>query len=119
MKRLVPILFLALLTACSNEPELPIKPGAYRFQHKFAEHPSMPSIGVAVVIEGRRIRVVNELGTSVFPKGILAEGILLWHPGSRQWIIGESQSDREAVDVGGCSDGPEVIDLVGKVYWTC
>lgn len=79
----------------------------------------MPSIKVAVMIDGRRVKVVNEQATDVFPKGILAEGILLWHPGSGQWIIGKSEDDREAVDVGGCSDGPEVIDLASKVYWTC
>lgn len=79
----------------------------------------MSSIDVTVTIDGRRIKVVNERATSVFPEGILTEGTLYWHPGSRQWIIVESQSDREATEVGGCSDGPEVVDLVGKIYWTC
>ena len=119
MKRLVPILFLVMLAACVREPELPIGSGTYQFKHKFAEHPSMPSIDVTVTIEGRQIKVVNERETSVFPEGIIAEGVLYWHPGSRQWIIGDSQSDREAAEVGGCSDGPEVVDLIGRVYWTC
>ena len=112
-------MLLVLLAACSSEPELPIESGTYRFQHKFAEHPSMPSIEVTVVIDGRRVKIVNEQATDVFPKGTLAKGILLWHPDSRQWIIGKNKADREVSDVGGCSDGPEVIDLTDKVYWTC
>ena len=27
--------------------------------------------------------------------------------------------DAGADEVGGCSDGPTVIDLVARIYWTC
>ena len=43
----------------------------------------------------------------------------MWHPASKRWIIGEKPSDRSLQEVGGCSDGPEVVDLVRKIYWTC
>jgi hypothetical protein len=116
-------LFLALLTslagsdASSQRPSLPS--GLYVFEHRFAEHPDMASIELSVRIDGSHIVVVNAETSDVFPKGILAEGTLMWHEASGKWIIGDSQEDRFAKDVGGCSDGPEVVDLRKKIYWTC
>ena len=43
----------------------------------------------------------------------------MWHAASQQWIIGHEASDKSVSDVGGCSNGPETVDLVNKVYWTC
>ncbi len=111
-------LFVSCLAAAST-PRQPIASGQYTFRHKFAEHPSIPSISVTVKINGRRIVVINESPPAVFPKGILASGTLMWHPGSQQWIIGHKKSDASLRDVGGCSDGPEVVDLQKKIYWTC
>ena len=54
-----------------------------------------------------------------FSRGVIAEGELTWHARSRQWIIGVESADKDADEVGGCSDGPEVVDLVARVYWTC
>lgn len=119
MKRLAVAMFAVCVSACSKEPTPPIASGVYQFQHKFAEHPSMPSIEVKVIVESRRIKIVNEQATDVFPGGILADGEILWHAGSKQWIIGKNESDKDAAEVGGCSDGPEVIDLANKIYWTC
>lgn len=54
-----------------------------------------------------------------FPKGTIAEGTLMWHPKTKEWIIGLEAGDRDAVEVGGCSDGPEVVDLKKRIFWTC
>lgn len=112
---------MALASALSapSAPTIPLASGCHAFQHRFAEHPAIPSIGLEVTITGTRISVVNRVASDPFPAGTLAEGQIMWHPASRQWIIGHADSDALATDVGGCSDGPEVIDLVNKIYWTC
>ena len=79
----------------------------------------MPSGQVTATINGTHIVLVAPQAFGPFPAGVLAEGELMWHPTSKQWIIGQAPSDRSLQDVGGCSDGPEVVDLIGKVYWTC
>ncbi|MEL1266065.1 hypothetical protein [Pseudoxanthomonas putridarboris] len=120
MKHLVVLAALLVTSAqASSGPALPIQSGQHTFQHRFSEHPSIPSIPLIAKISGGRIVLVNETPSDVFPQGIVAEGTLMWHAGSNQWIIGHSSADQQAQDVGGCSDGPEVVDLERKVYWTC
>jgi hypothetical protein len=101
------------------EPRLPIQSGQYVFQHRFAEQPTTLSISLVAKIHGHHIQLFNETASQVFPKGVIAEGTLVWHVKTRQWIIAEVDADRRAKDVGGCSDGPEVVDLQQKIYWTC
>ncbi len=43
----------------------------------------------------------------------------MWHAKSKHWIIGDNAKDKQAEEVGGCSDGPQVIDLKRGIYWTC
>jgi hypothetical protein len=115
-------IFIALLVSSAqagSAPPLPIRPGQYTFQHRFAEHPSIKSISLTAKISGTHIVLINKTRSDVFPKGVIAEGTLMWHAGSKQWIIGQDASDQLIEDVGGCSDGPEVIDLQKKIYWTC
>ena len=100
-------------------PPIPLEPGRHVFQHRFAEHPGLASIPVEVRLQGRRVTVVNTVASDPFPAGVLAEGELMFHDGSGQWIIGREPADAQAPEVGGCSDGPEVLDLEAKVYWTC
>jgi hypothetical protein len=108
-----------LLSACqpSAEPSLPS--GDYVFVHKFAEHPDIPSIKLDVQIRGRHIVLTNNDRTDVFPAGVIEEGMLMWHAASGQWIIGTQPGAVDATEVGGCSDGPQVIDLERRIYWTC
>lgn len=103
----------------ANAPTIPLASGQYVFQHRFAEHPLIPSVKLQVTVAGSRIAVVNPTASDPFPAGTLAEGQIMWHAGSQKWFIGHEESDKMASDVGGCSDGPEVIDLVNKIYWTC
>lgn len=125
LKRCVSATLIALLVflaaACSRptDPPIPLSSGRYVFQHRFAEHPTLASIRVDVELDGSRIVITNPVASDPFPAGTLAEGRLMWHPGSGQWIIGSNDSDRSLRDVGGCSDGPEVVDLAAKTYWTC
>jgi hypothetical protein len=121
MRRLL-IAFGALAVASlavAAEPALPLRSGRYAFQHRFAEQPEMPSIPLLARISGHHIVLINRTPSAVFPKGVIAEGTLMWHARSGQWIIGDKASDRDAEEAGGCSDGPEVVDLVRLIYWTC
>ena len=120
MKRAL-ILAAMFIAGCSTaaDPQIPIASGQHAFQHRFAEQPTIPSIPLNVTITGSHIVVVNLKASDPFPAGILAEGELMWHAGSEQWIIGHKDADRSVRDVGGCSDGPEVVDLTDNIYWTC
>jgi hypothetical protein len=114
------LLVLANSNVClAKEPALPIASGQYKFEHRFAEQPNMKSIPLLAVIKGRKIALINQTRSKVFPYGNIADGTLMWHAASKQWIIGSSKADRTAPYVGGCSDGPDVVDLKRKIYWTC
>ena len=108
-----------LAIASTVEPSVPLASGDYTFQHHFAEQPTLPSFTLTARIRGNHIVLVNPKATDAFPAGVIAEGTLMWHAATQQWIIGGLAADRLAKDVGGCSNGPEVIDLKSKVYWTC
>jgi hypothetical protein len=114
-------LALSALVGCATpqEPRVPLGSGDYIFTHRFAEHPDKVGTPFTVRIEGRRIVVTNDDPKSVFPVGRVAEGTLMWHPTASRWIIGTDEDDLKAKEVGGCSDGPTVVDLVNKVYWSC
>jgi hypothetical protein len=57
--------------------------------------------------------------TNIKKGEIFDEGILMRHRKTKQWIIGQSKKDIDAQEVGGCSEGPRVIDLKKKVIWNC
>ena len=113
------VLLVLLLAACQPSTEPPLSSGDYVFVHKFAEHPNIPSIKLDVQIRGRHIVLTNNDRTDVFPAGVIEEGTLMWHPATGQWIIGTHPSAVDATEVGGCSDGPAVVDLERRIYWTC
>ena len=120
MKSVVTYFFFfacSALSACASTS--PIPSGQYTFQHRSAEHRTLPSVPLIARIDALHITLINQTQSDIFPKGIVAEGTLMWHAASKQWIIGTRDSDRHAKEVGGCSDGPEVIDLQQKIYWTC
>jgi len=110
-----------LPTAVNADPSLPIRSGQYLFQLKDAEFPRFPGVSVRVTISGHHIKVTSDDASStLYPKGeIVDEGTLMWHAATRQWIIGEEESDKTREDVGDCSAGPRSVDLVRKVIWTC
>jgi len=106
--------------ACTEQsPIPPLASGRYIFQHRFAEQPTLPSVPLVVLIDGRHIVITNETESSAFPKGVMAEGTIMWHSASKSWIIGTKAGDSSAPEVGGCTDGPEVIDFHSRIFWTC
>ncbi|HJS06749.1 MAG TPA: hypothetical protein VJ809_03790, partial [Pirellulales bacterium] len=122
MKHVAGVLVMLLgVAASAAPPEISLQTGRYEFRHVFAEaeHWRIPSIKLIVDIHDDRIVLVNADSDEVFPFGVIEEGTLMWHEKSQQWIIGHSDADRDAAQVGGCSDGPSVVDLIEKIYWTC
>jgi len=116
MKLIIPLfLFTTLLYA----NEIPLKDGSYIFTHRFAEHPNMESIKLSTTIKNGVITLTNTTNSDVFPLGIIENGKISWHQKSQQWIIRDSSEDLNAIEVGGCSDGPSVIDFKIMVYWSC
>ena len=115
------ILMCSALTAYSAEPKqyLPLKSGTYNFKHKFAEQPDASSSPLVVKIKENHIAVYNRGSSAVFPKGLIEKGILMFHQKSKTWIISTSAEDINAEEVGGCSDGPTMVDLMNKIYWSC
>jgi hypothetical protein len=111
------LLLLCLLPLALGAAERqPIRNGEHAFRHRSAEHPNLPAHPLVARITGTRIVLVNRKKSSVFPIGVVAEGELMWHATSKQWILGQ---DLTAEEVGGCSDGPEVVDVKKRVYWRC
>ena len=112
---------LLAIAACQSSTEPPLASGDCVFEHRFAEaeHSNIPSIKLNVQIRGRQITLTNSDKTDVFPAGVIEEGTLMWHATSGQWIIGTAPGDVDAPEAGGCSDGPAVVDLERKIYWTC
>ena len=114
---LIGLCFAATVSAAS--PKQPLPSGQYAFQHRFAEQPDIESIPLTATIHGDRIEIVNSTSSKTFPLGVIESGKLMWHEASKQWIVGHKRSDRQASEVGGCSEGPAVIDLERRIYWTC
>lgn len=113
-------LFFLIFVCFSCTVHLPISNGTYLFQHKFAEHPNTSSdIKFEVIIDNPKIVVQNIEESKIWHTGIIEEGKLFFHEASQRWIIIHSDKDKNALEVGGCTDGPTVVDLINKIYWTC
>ena len=120
MKRLIGFLVLAFsCAATATPPDQPLATGRYEFQLRYAEHPNIKGIKLIAEIIDDHIELTNADSEEVYDFGVVAEGTLMWHEASRQWIIGQTDEDRIASRVGGCSEGPPVIDLLKLEYWTC
>ncbi|WP_103071624.1 hypothetical protein [Aquimarina sediminis] len=96
--------------------------GKYTYDIAFAEWggKSMDE-KVIVIIKDGVIKVIYDGGgemISVKKGSVLDEGKILKHK-SGAWIISTKENDIDAEEVGGCSDGPNVIDFDKKKFWMC
>lgn len=96
--------------------------GNYIFDMAFAEFQGK-SMGaqVRVKIKGDRIKVIYEgVGNLTAENGtIFEEGLIIKHQKSGEWIISQNPKDKFAEEIGGCSDGPAIIDFINKKFWAC
>ncbi|MFA7379966.1 MAG: hypothetical protein WC150_05855 [Bacteroidia bacterium] len=96
--------------------------GKYRFDIAFAEWDGKSMCEkVTVLINGSSIQVIYEGDgkLSQTKKGeVLDQGKIMKHK-SGVWIIGNSLSDTQLDEIGGCTGGPTIIDFKNKKYWMC
>ena len=96
--------------------------GKYRYDIAFAEWNGI-SMGekVTVIIKGDTIQIVYDGDghlTNAKKGDILNSGIIRKHK-SGVWIIAQSEEDIYLDEIGGCTDGPSVIDFEQMKYWLC
>jgi hypothetical protein len=112
---------LLLFTYTATRAQKP-KDGTYTYSIAFAEW-NGKSLGATctVFIKGDSIKVIhNGKGNLTGKKGdILDQGIIIKHTKTGKWIIGHSSKDKDAKEIGGCSDGPSIIDFTRKKFWSC
>ena len=110
-------LFAFLLTQAQKP-----KNGTYTYSIAFAEWRGK-SLGESckVIIKGDSIKIIhNGKGNLTGKKGdILDQGIIMKHNKTGKWIIGHNIKDKDAKEIGGCSQGPSVIDFKRKMFWSC
>ena len=116
---IISLVCVVLSSSVQADPALPIKSGEYIFQHRDAEFPNSPGFPVRVTIRGDKITVINPKPYGPIPSGVIDQATLMWHSTTNQWILSHSDADREAPEVGGCGDGPNVIDIETRIIWTC
>jgi len=105
------LISVVLSRSVQADPARPIESGEYIFQHRDAEFPNSPGFPVRVTIRGDKITVINPKPYGPIPSGVIDQATLTWHPATNQWILGHGDADRKTPEVGGCSDGPNVIDF--------
>jgi hypothetical protein len=111
---------LWLSVARAGEPPVPLPSGTYDFQWKDAEFPQSAGFPVKLVIDGNRVRVLNGHRDGAAPLGELESAFLMWNARLAKWVLGQSDSAKEATAAGDCSsEGPHLIDFEARLIWTC
>lgn len=115
---IIEFLILFCISILAQKP----KNGRYTYSIAFAEWQGK-SLGATctVVIKGDSIRVIHNGKPGLTGKkgDILDEGIIMKHKKTGKWIIGHHLQDRDAEEIGGCFDGPSVIDFKRRRFWSC
>lgn len=118
--RIALIIFLSFISILSYSQKPP--DGTYTYKVAFDEWGGR-SLGatVTVVIKGDSIRVIHNgrPGLSGKKGEVIDAGIILKHSRTGKWIIGKKKEDVNAAEIGGCSDGPSVIDFKRKIFRLC
>ena len=78
----------------------------------------MENTPCSVKIHGNRIEVYKNENTNISGERLIVKGILVKHK-SGKWIIANSESDKNAEEIGGCTGGPIPIDFKSKVIEWC
>jgi hypothetical protein len=98
------------------------KDGIYTYSIAFAEWGGRTLGSTCLVkIKGDSIYVIHNGNKSVSGKkgDIFDSGIIMKHTKTGKWIIGHNKKDVNAKEIGGCSDGPTIIDFKRKIWWNC
>ena len=115
---LLTLCIVASLAVSAQKP----KDGTYTYAIAWAEWGGQ-SLGATctVIIKGDSIKVIHNGAPNVTGnKGdVYAEGIIMKHTKTGKWIIGRNKKDKDAKEIGGCSEGPSEIDFKNKKFWSC
>jgi hypothetical protein len=98
------------------------KDGVYTYSIAYAEWGGKTLGSTCTVrIKGDSIFVIHDGNKTVTGKkgDIFDSGIIMKHRKTGKWIIGHNKKDRDAKEIGGCSDGPSEIDFKRKIFWNC
>tara|TARA_R100001369_G_scaffold78416_1_gene108052 strand:- start:87 stop:800 length:714 start_codon:yes stop_codon:yes gene_type:complete len=96
-----------------------IPQGKMTYELYFAEFGGrMKNLSVEILITGNKITVYNNEKNPLTGGKIIIDGVLLKHK-TGKWIIGETETDRNAEEIGGCSGGPTPIDFKTKIIEWC
>jgi hypothetical protein len=112
------LLICSLSSVCAQKPGS----GTYTYKIAWAEWGGKTLRATCtVIIKGDSIKVINNgRGNITGNKGdMLDEGIIMKHKKTGKWIIGKNEKDKSAKEIGGCSDGPSVIDFKKRIFWSC
>jgi len=76
---------------------------------------------VTATVKGNRILIIYEGEDLPYMKKgtIIEDGVLLKHIETGKWIIGRKEEDIYAKLIGGCVDGPRIIDMINGLYYFC
>ncbi|NMM47695.1 hypothetical protein [Marinigracilibium pacificum] len=111
--------FLFIFIANNINAQIP-ESGTYTYDVAFAEWDGKSlDCTVEVIISGDSITIINNGSLSGEKGEIIETGKIVKHKPTGQWIIATSPEDEYAEEVGGCSDGPSIIDFKNKKWWTC
>lgn len=118
MKNILPVIFFVFSSQLFSQ-----KPanGTYTYTIAFAEWNGQ-SLGATctVKIKNDSIWVVHNGSKKLDgTKGEVIDSGLITKHKSGKWIIAHSPKDKNATEIGGCSDGPRVIDFKQKKFWLC
>lgn len=118
MKKVI-IFFILLfsITFNTNAQKLP-KTGTYYLDFIDMEYQGKKFGTCKAIVERNKIKLYAVNGCHQIPGKLIDEGILLMHK-SGKMIIGQKQTDKNALEIGGCSDGPRIINFKKKRYETC
>ncbi len=120
MKHIFGILFLCIICTGNIYAQKP-KNGTYVYHVAFSEwHGKSLGATVLVKIKEDSIYVIHNGGNLSGKVGEMIDcGVIMKHRKTGKWIIGHNAVDKDSQDVGGCSDGPSVIDFHHKIFWLC
>jgi len=115
------LLLIIFLWAIQHSYSQKPKDGTYTYAIAWEEWGGK-SLGATctVIIKGDSIWVIHNGKKNVTgDKGdIYDQGIIMKHK-SGKWVIGHSVKDKNAKEIGGCSEGPSIIDFKHKRFWSC
>jgi hypothetical protein len=116
------LLFTLLIVYCCSLSLVAQRPKNGIYSYKIAwEEFQGKSLGstCTVRINGDSITIINDGSITGEKGGILDQGLIMKHKKTGKWIIAHKAKDIYAKEIGGCSEGPAVIDFKLRVFYSC